>query len=248
MRSLIVDLRGNGGGLMEQAVSIAEKFLPAGRVIVSQHSRQPLDERVAVSQNKRPETLPLVLLVDGNTASASEIFAAAMQDNDRATIVGTRTFGKGLVQDIIPLEDGSGLVLTSERYYTPSGRSIQRDYSDSGLYDYFRHISKGTLVDKSTFAARTLKGRIVHGGDGIAPDVHTAAITWTSKDLRDYENAFFLSREGTADSVVPKGNLERHNRFFRALSTGANDAALEISLINDPQIKAAVAVAASSLN
>jgi carboxyl-terminal processing protease len=93
-----------------------------------------------------------------------------MQDNDRATIVGERTYGKGLVQDIIPLEDGSMLTLTSERYYTPSGRSIQREYSDSGLYDYFRHTNKSDLIDRTAIAVRTRNGRVVYGGDGIQPD------------------------------------------------------------------------------
>ncbi len=170
MRSLILDLRGNGGGIVDQAVKVAEKFLPAGTVIVTQRGRSRIDNRVWRSENAKPETVPLVLLVDENTASASEIVAGALQDCDRALIVGDKTFGKGLVQSVLDLPSGSGLTLTSARYLTPSGRSIQRDYSQIGLYDYFRHITPAADIDKPYFEARTVTDRKVTGGDGILPD------------------------------------------------------------------------------
>jgi carboxyl-terminal processing protease len=240
MRSLIIDLRGNGGGLVDQAVRIAEKFLPAGRVIVSQRGRSASDSRVWLSHSRNSETVPLVLLVDGDTASASEIFAAAMQDNDRATIVGTRTFGKGLVQDVIPMEDGSGLVLTSERYYAPSGRSVQREYSDGNLYDYFKHIEKGSLIDKPAFAVKTANGRTVYGGDGVEPDVNITSRTWSSAELRDYDNSFFVAsrRTNTEDRNLGKA-LVHYVEYFEALSNGDQNIAASSLLQSDPQFQAA---------
>ena len=248
MQALVLDIRGNGGGLMTQAINIAETFLPAGRVIVSERGRTRAVDREWRSRNPHPETMPLTVLVDENTASASEIFTAAMQDNDRAVIVGARTFGKGLVQDIIPLSDGSGLTLTSERYYSPSGRSIQRDYSDGHLYDYFRHVSTGALIDKPSFAARTRNGRVVYGGDGIQPDIQIAAKAWTEKDSLDYEKAFFFARENVpTESTGIERNVERHVRWFRAMALGDNETAAKTMLENDPQFQAAITSVAPAI-
>ena len=146
MTSLVIDLRGNGGGIFDQAVEIAEYFLPAGAVIVSQDARDQGDTRTWRSANQAPEKLPVAVLVDGSTASASEILAGALQDNDRALIVGERTFGKGLVQNVYDLKSGAGIALTAARYYTPAGRSIQRDYSDA-VYRLFQHTEKAVLTD-----------------------------------------------------------------------------------------------------
>lgn len=168
MSSLILDLRGNTGGILDQAIKVAEKFLPAGSLILTQRGRFPIDNRVWKSGNRDPETFPLVVLVDRYSASASEIVAGALQDYDRALIVGENTFGKGLVQSIINLPFGSGLTLTTAKYYTPSGRLIQRDYSKSGLYDYFSHKTASNEIKKTE--AKTLTGRKVFGGDGIMPD------------------------------------------------------------------------------
>ncbi|MBS1796399.1 MAG: S41 family peptidase [Acidobacteria bacterium] len=168
MKSLILDLRENTGGILDQAVKVAEKFLPAGSVIVTQRGRFAIDNRVWRSANRMPETMPMIVLVNGSTASASEIVTGAMQDYDRALVVGENTFGKGLVQSIINLPYGSGLTLTTAKYYTPSGRLIQRDYSKSGLYDYFNH--KVSISEENKTEAKTLTGRRVFGGDGITPD------------------------------------------------------------------------------
>lgn len=193
MTSLILDLRENTGGILDQAVKVAEKFLPAGSVIVSQRGRFAIDNRVWRSTNKTPETMPMVVLVNDSTASASEIVSGAMQDYDRALVVGENTFGKGLVQSIIDLPYSSGLTLTTAKYYTPSGRSIQRDYSKSSLYDYFNH--KAAIQTQTKAEAKTLTGRKVFGGDGITPDeiVKNQVLTDVEAELLD--PIFFFSNE-----------------------------------------------------
>jgi carboxyl-terminal processing protease len=193
MTSLILDLRENTGGILDQAVKVAEKFLPAGSLIVTQRGRFPLDNRVWRSTNRSPETMPMVVLVNDSTASASEIVSGAVQDYDRALIVGENTFGKGLVQSIIDLPFGSGLTLTTAKYYTPSGRSIQRDYSKSGFYDYFNHKTAVSELNKTE--AKTLTGRKVYGGDGITPDeiVKNPALSEVESEFLD--PAFFFALE-----------------------------------------------------
>ncbi|MBA2341137.1 MAG: PDZ domain-containing protein, partial [Pyrinomonadaceae bacterium] len=124
--SLVLDLRGNPGGFLDQAVKVADEFLSRGQVILTQKGRSRGGERTYKSNNNQPNVTPLVVLINGGSASASEIVAGALQDHDRALIVGENSFGKGLVQSIIPLEYGAGLTLTSAKYYTPSGRLIQR--------------------------------------------------------------------------------------------------------------------------
>jgi carboxyl-terminal processing protease len=195
MKSLVLDLRGNGGGIVDQAVKIAEQFLPAGTLILTQHGRTTIDNRIWKSTNTRPETMPLVVLVNEQTASASEIVAGAFQDHDRALIVGEKTFGKGLVQSVINLPDGTGLTLTTARYLTPSGRSIQRDYSTGDLYNYFNHKLSTAEIDKPYFEARTITDRRVYGGNGIHPDevVKSEEISKDQANLID--PIFFFARE-----------------------------------------------------
>lgn len=195
MTSLIVDVRGNGGGIVDQSVKVAEKFLPSGTVIASQRGRSRLDTRVWRSSELSPEKMPMVLLVDGDTASASEIFAGAMQDRDRALIVGSRTFGKGLVQSVLDLPNGTGMTLTSARYLTPSGRSIQRDYSKVGLYDYFNHTEQVAEIDRPFFEARTVTNRRVLGGDGILPDEVVADADLSVRQQRLIDPVFFFVRD-----------------------------------------------------
>ena len=193
VKALVLDLRGNSGGIVDQAVAVAERFLPFGTKILSQQGRNPNEDRVWRSANRLPVTVPLAVLVDGETVSAAEIVAGALQDNDRALIIGEKTFGKGLVQNIIELEDGSALALTAARYYTPTGRSIQRDYSDIGLYEYFRGIRKAELTDRPAYSVRTITDRVLHGGDGISPDISASQTANTNYAVSDA--LFILTRD-----------------------------------------------------
>jgi carboxyl-terminal processing protease len=164
---LIIDLRDNPGGLLNEAVSVADMFLERGQLIVSHRGRSSPERRYPAARGNRGLNVPLVVLVNGGSASASEIVSGAVQDHDRGLIVGEQTFGKGLVQTVSPLSQGTGLALTTARYYTPSGRLIQRDYKDVSLYDYlYNHKNP-----QPTEAKLTDGGRQVFGGGGITPDV-----------------------------------------------------------------------------
>lgn len=174
--SLVLDLRNNRGGYLAQALSVSDKFLQRGQTIVSVRYREgSVMNRDLQAETGAPESFPLVVLINGESASASEIVAGAIQDHDRGLIVGENSFGKGLVQNIIPLSDGAGLTLTTARYFTPSGRLIQRDYSSNSMYDYLTKRSAGTPGDdakqKNNKTWMTDLRRPVYGGGGINPDV-----------------------------------------------------------------------------
>jgi carboxyl-terminal processing protease len=171
MTSLILDLRNNRGGLVDQAKKISNIFLYRGQKIVSMRGRPSVfPNRDEVAFNNNPEESPVVVLINRGSASASEIVAGALQDHDRARIVGENSFGKGLVQSVFPLRDGSGLTLTTGHFYTPSGRLIQRDYSGRSFYDYYlRRGDKSS--EQPVEEKRTDTGRTVYGGGGIEPDV-----------------------------------------------------------------------------
>jgi len=198
LNSLVLDLRNNPGGFLDSAIAVASTFLPQGQLILTQKGRSGQNDRVYKSNNPEPDRTPLVILVNEFTASASEIVAGAMQDHDRALIVGQTSFGKGLVQSIINLPEGAGLTLTSAKYYTPSGRLIQRDYSEGGWYNYISH--GGTLRNGETGkpagpAAHTDTGRPVFGGGGITPDEAVKQGTITNTQFRMRDPIFFFSRE-----------------------------------------------------
>jgi carboxyl-terminal processing protease len=196
MTSLILDLRNNPGGLLDQSVIIASRFLRKGQLVVSQKGRKPYNDRTLRVSDDETDQTPLVVLVNRYSASASEIVSGALQDHDRALIVGENTFGKGLVQSIIPLDYGSGLTLTSAKYYTPSGRLIQRDYSNGNLYDYYNTRGANNGEQKPTGPeSKTDTGRIVYSGGGITPDVLVAPPEITSAHVRLRFPIFFFTRE-----------------------------------------------------
>jgi len=201
MNSLVLDLRNNPGGFLDQAIHVAEVFLPRPQLILTQKGRNGLRDNRYESNNPSPDLTPLVILINENTASASEIVAGAMQDHDRALIVGKTSFGKGLVQSIIPLEYGAGLTLTSAKYFTPSGRLIQRDYSNGGFYDYYTH-GGSTRLDRQDAPEKpvgpekkTDTGRAVYGGGGISPDESVSAQPITPAQRRLVNPMFAFSRE-----------------------------------------------------
>lgn len=173
MQELVLDIRENGGGLVNQAYRIANTFLSKGQTIFTQKGRLDGTGETYRSDNSSPETLPVVLLVNGRSASASEILAGALQDHDRALIVGENTFGKGLVQNPFQMEYGTMLLLTIAKYETPSGRLIQKDYSNGSLYSYYGggSLSEEEKPKKPTGAeTKTDTGRKVYSGGGIMPD------------------------------------------------------------------------------
>ncbi len=171
MTSLIFDLRGNHGGLVEQAWRVSNIFLYRGQKILTMKGRAAtFPARDFIANNPAPDDYPIVVLIDRNSASAAEIVAGALQDHDRARLVGENSFGKGLVQSPFALEDGSALVLTTGHYYTPSGRLIQRDYSGRSFYDYYLKRGDKEAVQKNE-EKLTDAGRKVFGGGGIDPDV-----------------------------------------------------------------------------
>ena len=200
MTSLVLDLRNNPGGFLDQAIHVAEVFLRNGQPILTQKGRNGYRDNTYESRNNAPDMTPLVILINENTASASEIVAGAMQDHDRALIVGQTSFGKGLVQSIIPLEYGAGLTLTSAKYYTPSGRLIQRDYSNGGFYDYYTHGAGVGREPKEPSKptgqeSKTDTGRAVYGGGGISPDESVGPRTVNLTQRRLLSPAFLFSRE-----------------------------------------------------
>jgi carboxyl-terminal processing protease len=180
-KSLILDLRGNSGGYLEEAINVADEFLPHGKLIVYTEGLHRKRKSYYATSQGEWDKLPVTVLIDENSASASEIVAGAIQDNDRGTIIGRRSFGKGLVQEMVALNDGSSLRLTVARYYSPTGRCIQKPYTKGEAEDYymeyFHRYTDGELENADSVKVndslkyKTPGGKIVYGGGGIVPDV-----------------------------------------------------------------------------
>jgi carboxyl-terminal processing protease len=168
IEGLVLDLRDNPGGILQEAVAISERFLERGQSIVSQRGRISSEKGYAARRGNNGRKYPIVAMVNRGSASASEIVSGALQDHDRAWILGDNTFGKGLVQAPYPLSGDASLLLTIARFYTPSGRLIQRDYSHSSFFEYY--YKQNTATRNSRDQKTTDSGRVVYGGGGIAPD------------------------------------------------------------------------------
>src|SRR6478735_2950008 len=210
LKGLILDLRQNPGGLLNEGVGVADKFLHKGALIVSHHGRSSPEKRYTAAHGNGGKDYPLVVLVNRGTASAAEIVAGAIQDHDRGLIVGETTFGKGLVQTVYPLSENTGLALTTAKYYTPSMRLIQRDYTNVSLYDYyFNRESEENEHNASREVKLTDSGRTVYGGGGITPDVKIAAVKsnhFQDSLLQHY--AFFNFAKHYAITHHPAKNFE----------------------------------------
>ncbi len=170
LKGLVLDLRENPGGLLSQAVDVCDHLLAKGQVIVTQRGRAYSDQNYTATHGNGGKIFPIVVLVNQDTASAAEIVSGALQDHDRALIVGQTTFGKGLVQTVYNLSENSGLALTTYHYYTPSGRLIQRNYEGVSLYDYYNHAGALAPDSSNREVKLTDSGRTVYGGGGITPD------------------------------------------------------------------------------
>ncbi len=196
MNSLVIDLRENGGGFLEIAVQIADDLLIDKSLIVVTKNKKGIEDKTFATSKGDFETGKLIVLIDENSASASEILAGAIQDNDRGTIVGRRSFGKGLVQREMNFDDGSAVRLTIARYYTPSGRSIQKPYKKGESEVYFKEsesrFKNGELYEKNKMKVvdslkfKTKNGRIVYGGGGIVPDVFVPMSTIQGQESLEY--------------------------------------------------------------
>jgi carboxyl-terminal processing protease len=228
MRGIIIDLRGNGGGFLDQAILIANEFLPANRLIVYTQDRFGEQVKQYSRGNGTATDLELAILVDETSVSSSEILAGAIQDNDRGLIIGRRTFGKGLVQSQLPFGDGSAIRLTVARYYTPSGRSIQRPYTNGDEMAYHMDIidrfnrNEMFTADSIHFDEsqkfKTVGGRTVYGGGGIMPDIFMPLDTlgtnsyyrsvWDSNVLYRYTMEFTDRNRAKMDKIVTLDELD----------------------------------------
>ncbi|MGZ4788963.1 MAG: S41 family peptidase [Terriglobales bacterium] len=233
---LILDLRQNPGGLLIGAVRAAELFLPKGVVIVSQRGRTSPEVVYESRYGNEGKMYPLVVLVNRGTASAAEVVAGALQDHDRGLIAGETTFGKGLVQTVYTLSEKTGLALTTGKYYTPSGRLIQREYTGVSLYGYYTSRpdeEKGTTSD----VKKTDSGRRVYGGGGITPDVripssksnHFQVVLLQRYTVFDFATHYLTERHVSATFFVDEQVLQD----FRNFLTGKNIAWSEMELQNN---------------
>jgi carboxyl-terminal processing protease len=237
LNGLVLDLRQDPGGLLKEAVAVSDKFLPKGAVVVSQRGRSSPEIVYRAKNGNGGKDYALVVLVNRGTASAAEIVSGAIQDHDRGLVLGENTFGKGLVQTVYPLSDKTGLALTTAKYYTPSGRSIQRKYTGMSLYDYYY----GAGSENSTAgreAKTTDSGRTVYGGDGITPDVKyaTPKANRFQNDLQTHYVFFDFAKRYLSNHQVPRNFtvddqvLQQFREFLNTSKVTWNEAELQQNL------------------
>ncbi len=222
LKGLILDLRQNPGGLLSEGVGVADKFLHKGQVIVSHHGRNSPEKVYRAAHGNGGKDYPLVVLVNRGTASAAEIVSGAIQDHDRGLVVGENTFGKGLVQTVYPLSENTGLALTTAKYYTPSGRLIQRDYNGVSLYDYYYNHDDQENTTAGKEVKLTDSGRTVYGGGGITPDVKIPTPKPTRFDdellqhyaFFNFTKKYLLNRHISKDFQVNEAVLQDFRKFL----------------------------------
>ncbi len=222
MKSLILDLRGNPGGILDQAIAVVSKFVQGGQTVVSVKGSKTGPARELRATGGTVEDMPLVVMINGGSASASEIVAGAIQDYDRGLIVGSDSFGKGLVQRVFRLPYGTGITLTTARYYTPFGRSLQRDYSSGSIYDYYTHgedspDSAGQDVKPKPAGSpvTAANGRVLYGGRGIEPDIVVPQTPASAARGRVSEAAFFFVRQLVSGKIAGFDNFRVEKQNFK---------------------------------
>lgn len=238
LNGLVIDLRDNPGGLLNEAVNMSDKFLQKGQIVVSQKGRA-FPDQVYRAAHGSDAKYPIVVLVNGNTASAAEIVSGALQDHDRALIVGETTFGKGLVQTVFAISENSGLALTTYHYFTPSGRLIQRNYDHMSLYDYYVVRDGSKQTDKTNLEVKlTDSGRTVYGGGGITPDEKIDAVKANAfqKSLLqhyaffDFARFYLANRAIQKDFAVDDGVIQQFEGFLRTKKVDFTEADVAANL------------------
>jgi carboxyl-terminal processing protease len=241
LHGLIIDLRGNPGGLLNEAVNMSDKFLQKGQIVVSQRGRAFPDQVYRAARGEEgKDKYPIIVIVNRNTASAAEIVSGALQDHDRALIVGETTFGKGLVQTVFQISEDTGLALTTYHYFTPSGRLIQRSYDGLSLYDYYYVRDGAKKADKSNLEVKlTDSGRTVYGGGGITPDEkidvpdlnHFQTVLLQhyifnpgGSGVGNFSKHYLASHEIARDFVVDDATIQQFKDFLKANQVDYTDA------------------------
>jgi carboxyl-terminal processing protease len=237
LNGLILDLRQDPGGLLKEAVAVADKFLPKNAVVVSQRGRSSPEIVYRAKNGNGGKEYPIVVLVNRGTASAAEIVSGAIQDHDRGLVLGENTFGKGLVQTVYPLSDHTGLALTTAKYYTPSGRLIQRKYTGMSLYDYYYGAgSQDSAAGRETKS--TDSGRAVYGGDGITPDVKFATPKSNQFQTQmqihyvffDFAKRYLGSHQVAKNFTVDEPVIQQFREFLNAQKIPWNESDLQQNL------------------